>query len=50
MTRVAAIGLDAAEWWLVDKLIAEGKLPHLAALRQRSVECVITMIIGTCHR
>jgi predicted AlkP superfamily phosphohydrolase/phosphomutase len=39
MARVAAIGLDAAEWWLVEQLMAEGEMPHLAALRSRSVEC-----------
>jgi len=39
MRRVAAVGLDAAEWWVVEQLMAEGKLPHLAALRQRSLEC-----------
>ena len=39
MARVAAIGLDAAEWWLVEKLMAEGRLPHLTAFRERSVEC-----------
>jgi predicted AlkP superfamily phosphohydrolase/phosphomutase len=35
-TRVAAIGLDAAEWSLVEQLLDEGELPHLAALRERS--------------
>jgi predicted AlkP superfamily phosphohydrolase/phosphomutase len=36
--RVAAIGLDAAEWTLVERLLAEGELPHLAALRRRGAE------------
>ena len=39
MARVAAVGLDAAEWWLVEQLMGEGLLPNLAALRERSVEC-----------
>ncbi len=33
---VAAIGLDSAEWNLVEQLLADGELPHLAALRERS--------------
>ncbi|MGD9798528.1 MAG: alkaline phosphatase family protein [Acidimicrobiia bacterium] len=36
MPRVAAIGLDAAEWKLIEELFAEGGLPHLSALRRRS--------------
>jgi predicted AlkP superfamily phosphohydrolase/phosphomutase len=36
MTRVAAIGIDAAEWTLMEELFATGDLPHLAALRARS--------------
>lgn len=39
MTRVAAIGLDAAEWTFVEQLLAEGRLPHLAKIRERSAEC-----------
>lgn len=39
MKRVAAIGLDSAEWWVVEKLLDEDRLPHLAALRERSTEC-----------
>jgi predicted AlkP superfamily phosphohydrolase/phosphomutase len=41
MARVAAVGLDAAEWWVVEKLMAEGRMPHLSALRARSVECLL---------
>jgi predicted AlkP superfamily phosphohydrolase/phosphomutase len=33
---VAAIGLDGAEWPLIESLMAEGELPHLSALRARS--------------
>lgn len=36
--RVVAIGLDAAEWTLVERMLAAGELPHMAALRQRSAE------------
>lgn len=39
MQRVAAIGLDAAEWWVIERLMADGYLPNMAALRQRSTEC-----------
>ena len=34
--RVVAIGLDAAEWTLVESLIDAGELPRLAALRERA--------------
>jgi predicted AlkP superfamily phosphohydrolase/phosphomutase len=36
--RVVAIGLDAAEWILVERMLADGELPHMAALRERSAE------------
>lgn len=36
--RVVAIGLDAAEWTLVERMIAAGELPHMAALRERGAE------------
>ena len=39
MPRVAAIGLDAGEWRLVESMLAAGELPHLAKIRQRSAEC-----------
>lgn len=35
MRRVAAIGLDAAEWTYVQHLMESGALPNLAALRRR---------------
>jgi predicted AlkP superfamily phosphohydrolase/phosphomutase len=37
MARVAAIAIDAAERWYVEQLLAQGKLPNLAALRARGV-------------
>lgn len=36
VSRVAAIGLDAAELGFVEQLIDQGELPHLAAIRARS--------------
>lgn len=36
MARVAAIAIDAAESWMVERLIADGHLPHLRALRERA--------------
>ena len=40
-TRVAAIGLDAMEWDLVERMIDQGRLPQLAALRERSLTCTL---------
>jgi len=34
--KVAMIGLDAAEWWLVEKYIDEGTMPHLDKLMSKS--------------
>lgn len=34
--RVCAIGLDAAEWTLIEPMLARGELPHLERLRRRS--------------
>jgi predicted AlkP superfamily phosphohydrolase/phosphomutase len=39
MRRVAAIGLDAAEWTYMEPLLADGTLPNLAAIQQRSLQC-----------
>ena len=39
MPRVAAIGLDAGEWRLIESMLAAGELPHLAKIRRRSAEC-----------
>lgn len=33
MPRVAVIGLDATEWWLLEQYMSEGIMPRLAALR-----------------
>lgn len=37
MAKVAALGLDAAEWTFIEDLLARGVMPHLAALRARSL-------------
>jgi tetratricopeptide (TPR) repeat protein len=34
-TRIALIGLDGADWQIIDPLMAKGELPHLARLRAR---------------
>jgi predicted AlkP superfamily phosphohydrolase/phosphomutase len=39
MPRVAVIGLDAAEWTLIEPLMASGELPHLARLRETAAFC-----------
>jgi predicted AlkP superfamily phosphohydrolase/phosphomutase len=39
MPRVAAVAIDAAEWWLVERLMREGRLPHLSRIRDEAVQC-----------
>jgi len=34
---IVVIGLDGADWEIIDPLIEQGRLPHLAALKARSV-------------
>jgi predicted AlkP superfamily phosphohydrolase/phosphomutase len=36
--RVAAIVIDAAEWWYLERLLDAGRLPNLARLRERGVQ------------
>jgi hypothetical protein len=36
--RVVLVGVDGASWPVIDGLVAEGKLPNLAALSERGVE------------
>lgn len=31
------IGIDGGEWAVIDRLIEEGRLPHIAALREEGV-------------
>ena len=35
--RVLLIGWDAADWKMIDRLVAEGKMPNLARLIERGV-------------
>ena len=37
--RVVILGLDGLDHGLTEKLLAEGKLPHLAACASRAVSC-----------
>jgi predicted AlkP superfamily phosphohydrolase/phosphomutase len=39
MRRVAAVGLDAAEWQVVARMLDEGQLPNLARIRERGATC-----------
>jgi predicted AlkP superfamily phosphohydrolase/phosphomutase len=48
MPRVAAIGLDAAEWQLIERMLDEGQLPCLARLRECGAEC--TLVNDTMYR
>lgn len=41
MRRVAAIAVDAAEWWYLERLLDRGLLPNLARLRDRSVRATL---------
>lgn len=42
MSRVIAIGLDAAEATLLERCVSEGRLPHLARLRERAATVDLT--------
>jgi predicted AlkP superfamily phosphohydrolase/phosphomutase len=41
MSRVLAIGLDAADWRIIERLLRQGALPNFARIRARSAECVL---------
>ncbi len=43
-SRVAVIGLDGADWQVIDPLLAAGELPHLAALLGRGRGWVLRSI------
>lgn len=45
MPRVAAIGLDAMEWKVAERLMDEGHLPNLRALRSRSAHCRLENVV-----
>ena len=36
-TRAVVIGIDGADWKIIDALVAEGRMPHLEGLRSRGV-------------
>jgi predicted AlkP superfamily phosphohydrolase/phosphomutase len=37
MSRLLLVGWDAADWKLIDPLLAKGEMPHLARLLQQGV-------------
>jgi predicted AlkP superfamily phosphohydrolase/phosphomutase len=41
VARVVAIGLDAADWRLLEPMMDRGDLPNLAGLRARGARCVL---------
>ncbi len=45
MVKVAALGLDAAEFGFIERLLARGELPHLAELRARALECRLENVV-----
>ncbi len=52
--RLLVIGLDGADWRVIDPLVAQGKLPHLARLiaggtraRLRSIEPILSPVVWT---
>jgi predicted AlkP superfamily phosphohydrolase/phosphomutase len=44
--KVAALGLDAAEWSLLERRMAAGALPNLAGLRERSARCELRNVVA----
>jgi predicted AlkP superfamily phosphohydrolase/phosphomutase/Tfp pilus assembly protein PilF len=53
-TKILLIGLDAADWLIIDPLIEQGKLPHLAKLKRegawgnlRSFPPILSPIVWT---
>ena len=38
MKRVIGVGLDAAEWWLVEDMMRSGRMPHLSRLAERGTQ------------
>ncbi len=43
-TKVLVVGLDGADWAILDPLLAQGKLPNLAGLIQRGVRAKLLTI------
>jgi predicted AlkP superfamily phosphohydrolase/phosphomutase len=44
MARVVGIGLDAAEWWLVEQLVDEGRMPNLRRLMDRGASARLSNV------
>ena len=45
MPRVAAIGLDAMEWAVAERLMDDGHMPNLRALRARGAHCRLENVV-----
>ena len=45
MPRVAAIGLDAMEWAVAQRLMDDGHMPNLRALRERAAHCRLDNVV-----
>ena len=43
--RIVVIGIDGADWKLIDALVAEGRMPNLAGLRERGTSGPIQTLI-----
>jgi len=43
--RAVVIGIDSADWKLIDALIAKGRMPHLASLRERGTSGPIQTLV-----
>jgi Flp pilus assembly protein TadD/arylsulfatase A-like enzyme len=46
-SKVLVIGLDGADWAILDPLLAQGRLPHLARLIERGVRADLQTIVPT---
>jgi tetratricopeptide (TPR) repeat protein len=43
--RAVVIGIDSADWKIIDGLIAQGRMPHLASLRERGTSGPIQTLV-----
>jgi tetratricopeptide (TPR) repeat protein len=43
--RAVVIGIDSADWRVIDPLVAEGRMPNLAALRERGTSGPIQTLV-----
>src|SRR5438093_12370234 len=44
---IALVGLDGADWNIIDPLVKAGRMPHLAALMAKGVRCRLLTISPT---